>query len=431
MPILTLRFSAAESMVCTMAGVKIDGMIVTNGSAGVALYGPYVTLPAGKYRARILFAEHRPLFGPFYMDICSAYGLKTHVSKTIEQGHGHSLTAPDFVCDFTLAESEPDCELRLHCEQGSTATIAGVEFELSSSTAFNFEAEARRPDASHAEIIARLDRLERLSHGGKATYVGHNRVLSKINVGDNVFGFYVQADDKLLGAHMIIHGAHEYDLTDYILKVVRKTDHCLDIGANIGYYTCLMSRLACDGKTLGVEPDPDVYQILRDNLYVNCLEGVGAVLNAAVGEAAGMLTLHRRMTRSGNPSIIKPSEAYTDAVGEAPVQAFETDSVTVDDLLGRFGGRIDLIKIDVEGAEPLVFRGMGETLRVNPQVKIVFEWSPSQMTVAGFEPAVFLADLAGLGLQLAVLDGEGTRPITADALLKRPYLTAVLATQGG
>jgi len=281
-------------------------------------------------------------------------------------------------------------------------------------------------------VKARLERLERLAHGGHATYVGNNRVLAKTVIADQVLSFLLEADDRLIVPRVITHGDHEPEVTRYLVSTVRRTDHCLDVGANFGYFTCLMAKLAEQGRVIAVEPDPAVYALVRDNIYINSFQAVAAALNAAAADGPGRLTLYRRMTRSGNTSIIPiPADSeWIRSLGEAPAAPFEVDCLSVDDLLPRFDGRLDVIKIDVEGAEPLVFRGMSETLAANPKLKIVMEWSPGQMRDAGFDVGDFLNELDRLGLQAGVINSRGRieRLPRVEALRDHAYHSGVLLT---
>jgi FkbM family methyltransferase len=272
----------------------------------------------------------------------------------------------------------------------------------------------------------RLRRLERLCGGGQAVYVGHNRVLAKVVVDDRVLSFLMPADDRLLMPRVVTHGDHEPEVTRYLVSTIRRTDHCLDLGANFGYFTCLMASRASKGRTVGVEPDPETWALARDNVYINSQEGVASVIQAAAGEAHGRLTLFRRMTRSGNTSIIRGMEAGAELRGEAPPQPFDVECLPVDSLLARFDGRLDVVKIDVEGAEPLVFRGGRETLAANPGIRIVMEWSPGQVRAAGFDVSAFLADLRSLGLKAQIIDRKWLRPISFDDLAGHAYHSGVL-----
>jgi FkbM family methyltransferase len=278
------------------------------------------------------------------------------------------------------------------------------------------------------EMNARLGQLEKLEHGGKAVYVGNNRVLTKIAIGGTNLAFLVEADDRLVVPRFIVEGRYETELTNFFSSHIKINDHCLDIGANFGYYTCLMARWALGGKTIGLEPDQKIFELLRDNIYINGLESVASAMHAAAGREEGTLTLHRRLTRSGNTSLIKEPDEKITRLGEAASQAFEISCVPIDTLLPEFDGRIDYIKIDVEGAEPLVLPGARQTITNNPHIQIVMEWAPNQIQAAGFDVAGFTRDLAGMGLRVAILSLQGPEPVGWDALLGNSYQSGILLT---
>ncbi len=279
-------------------------------------------------------------------------------------------------------------------------------------------------------IDARLSRLERLAHGGKSVYVGRGRIMTKISLRHWNIAYLLEADDLLLTPQLVTNGYHEIDLTDYFVNNLREDFHCLDVGANFGYFTCIMGRWASRGKTIALEPNPNVFELLRDNIYINSLEGVASGRNLAAADFAGALTLHRRVTRSGNTSIARLPDEAVAGMGEPPSETFAIACTPIDTLLPEFGGRVDCMKIDVEGAEPMVLQGARETIARNPRLNIVMEWSPSQIRDAGFDSRKFIEDLAGLGLRPAAIATGGVgEAISWDSLLALPYHPGILLTR--
>lgn len=284
--------------------------------------------------------------------------------------------------------------------------------------------------AQLADTQALLTRIEALQYGGRGTYVGGGRVLTKSVFPDWTLAYLVEGNDRLISSHLITYGRHEDDITNFFLRNIALDSHCLDLGANIGYFACIMARRAWHGRTIAVEADPLIWKYVDDNLHINFLEGRSEALCGAVSDTIGELTLHRRITRSGNTSIIEMGEALTASMSEPPSEAFVVPCFTIDSLLPKMGGRVDFIKIDVEGAEVLAFRGARETILSNPQIQIIMEWSPGQFQAAGFEIPPFLEILRSYGLSPSMLNVDGTTyPISYEVLAATPYLSGVLLTR--
>jgi FkbM family methyltransferase len=278
-------------------------------------------------------------------------------------------------------------------------------------------------------------RLRRLQHtvaliehfglGSSATYIGNNRVLVRIVAGIHVFILYVHADDKLISPWLIASGRYEPELTDFFVRELRADSHCIDVGANLGYFTCLMAKYADEGRVIAFEPNADVHALAADNILINALHERADVLHVAASDCAGELTLFRRVGRAGNTSIAACGEEFTSRMREPPEESFQVPMLRIDDVLDRMSGRVDFLKIDVEGAEPLAFAGAHEAIRTNPQLQIVMEWAPSQIRQAGFDIAQFVADIFATGVRPYRMMSDG-QPISQDDLVGLSYQSGVL-----
>jgi len=94
----------------------------------------------------------------------------------------------------------------------------------------------------------------------------------------------------------------------------------------------------------------------------------------------------------------------------------KTDSL---DNLIPAGRRIDVVKIDVEGAEPLVLRGLSRILFANPEIVVILEFAPSLLRRGGFDPSEFLSEILSLGFTLRKVDdlSGDLLPVEPKALL--------------
>jgi FkbM family methyltransferase len=277
-----------------------------------------------------------------------------------------------------------------------------------------------------ARMETKIERLEYAAHGGRSTYIGNNRVLVKAVIDHKNIAYCVEADDLLISPWFIITGAYETLLTNFFVENLRPDSNCLDVGANFGYFTCLMARFCPQGRVIGVEADERIYNLTRDNLAINGFTQIGRAMHAAANETGEDITLYRRIGRAANTSIIAYDEAYTTSMSEPPAQSFTVRGVRVDDLSAEMGGRVDFMKVDVEGAEPLVMRGAQRTIADNPQLKIVMEWSPGQIAAAGFDLPQFLAEIRLQGLRFFEIHGKRLTEISSVELLNIPYLAGIV-----
>jgi FkbM family methyltransferase len=158
----------------------------------------------------------------------------------------------------------------------------------------------------------------------------------------------------------------------------------LDIGANIGYTAAVLARAAESGcKIYAFEPEPFNFRILQQTALQPEFGGKIVPMQLAVGAEDGTIDLwindrhhadHRIATqqfRSVHPGSKEVS---------VPL-------ISIDSFLDGRPEQISFIKIDVQGYELAVCRGMLNTLRQNPDIAIVLEFMPSAMRELGFEPS--------------------------------------------
>jgi len=157
-------------------------------------------------------------------------------------------------------------------------------------------------------------------------------------------------------------GDAEPEVQEALAELVKPGQTVYDVGANIGFFTILCSRLVGpQGRVYAFEPIPQNLATLRHNVTLNALSNVTIVdkaLSSATGTAE-MFVSPWSAFHSLNVEGATKQDNHGPETGEITVQ-----TVTLDEFVGGEGVRApDLVKIDVEGAELIVVDGMRETLR--------------------------------------------------------------------
>jgi FkbM family methyltransferase len=186
---------------------------------------------------------------------------------------------------------------------------------------------------------------------------------------------------------ILLEGVWDPILTAFIERTLGPDDVFIDVGAHVGYFTLLASRrVGPGGSVLAIEPNPFALEQLRQNVERNGLQNV-LIERAACGDSRYMAKLY--LHTESNSSM---ASLYAGSV--AGSTAVEVPCTPLDDLCRDRGvRRVRLVKVDVEGAEPAVLRGMERIMReMGPA--IVLELHPELLKDVGtpFESVRALLD---------------------------------------
>ncbi len=195
--------------------------------------------------------------------------------------------------------------------------------------------------------------------------------------------------DGILARALYLRGEWEPELQRLLRAMDLRGSVCLDIGANIGVHTLALSRLVGPaGRVYAFEPEPHNFALLEENLRLNGATNVTA-LCTAVGDATGTCRLATNPRNRGDNRVLTGG-AW--ASGEVPI-------TTVDESLPVLSGAtVKFVKIDVQGYEHHVIRGMQATLARNPDAILAIEVFPAALRAAGTSPRKLIEYLAGLGM---------------------------------
>ena len=153
-----------------------------------------------------------------------------------------------------------------------------------------------------------------------------------------------------------IHFGRSYEPAEsaFLSKAIRAEDICVDIGANVGYYTMLMAQAAGIGEVHAFEPIALNASLVRSSVELNGFINV-RVNQCAVGDHTG--------TTSFIQSVDSAYSSIHDTQRKPVARSTTVPVVTLDDYIGHEAiDHIDVVKADVEGAEVLVLPGMQQLL---------------------------------------------------------------------
>ena len=160
-------------------------------------------------------------------------------------------------------------------------------------------------------------------------------------------------------------GIYDVEQSLVLADVLGGNMNILNVGANIGYF-CVLSAYFSKGSILAVEPEESNFALLQMNTSpwprIHCVR-------AAIGNSTGTSTLQLDAEMPGSHSLKEANTRNAGSKQEVPV-------VTIDSLLAKEGKKVDVMIMDIQGAEMLALEGMQRTLREDPPRYIFLEFWP-------------------------------------------------------
>lgn len=218
---------------------------------------------------------------------------------------------------------------------------------------------------------------------------------------------FIRLDDWAVGARIAINRVYEKHVTEEIRRFFRPGAVLVDVGANIGYYTLLAApHLGAAGKIIAFEPSLDSCALLKMSLEKNGFKNV-TIHAKAVADIQGIVGFNpddsNGLINKENPNIC----------------AYQVEAVTLDDVLNG-EERIDLIKMDVEGAEGLVLKGMEKLIQTHHPLIFTEFRPPALESRSGMNANEFLDRFRNAGYQIHVIhknQGVNVQPQSNEEIL--------------
>ncbi len=202
----------------------------------------------------------------------------------------------------------------------------------------------------------------------------------------NGFRFWFNSSDREMGTRMAA-GLYEPETVSILQRVVRPDMHCLDIGAQTGFYTCLMANLIGPGGEVNAfEPFNQSFELLETNVAENNWEDRVKIHNIAISDSNFDI-------RVG----IASGMIVADSNGSNIIKATKIDDIRLD--------KVDFCKIDIEGHEPKAIRGMEQLLNRDAPI-VLTEVNEYWLNQAGSSASEYIALLRDFQYELYKLENN-------------------------
>jgi FkbM family methyltransferase len=227
-----------------------------------------------------------------------------------------------------------------------------------------------------------------------AVYVGDNRVMCV-----NAFGqpMYVDGRDVSLAPHIMRGAIWEEHMTHLISKVLDPGMTFVDVGANFGWFSLVAAgKVGARGKVIAVEANPETYDLLATNLEINGFGDRATSWQKAAWHERAELDFHVMRKHKGSASLRSEVRESARAFHDE-TETIRVEALCLDDMIGD-DTPVHLVKIDAEGAEPNVLRGMRKTIERNKDLCVSIEFAACWYPNGGAK--AFLEEIEGYGFKI-------------------------------
>jgi FkbM family methyltransferase len=180
----------------------------------------------------------------------------------------------------------------------------------------------------------------------------------------------------------------------FVKNIIQPNMVVVDVGAHIGIYSLLLAKLVGEkGKVYSFEPTPKTFDFLNLNIEINSYQDRIIAKSLAITDLKSTMSL----------SITKQSGLNSLFSYSSEDLKVEVSTVSLDEELQKLL-KIDFLKIDAEGAEPLIWKGMKTIIKTHLDLKIIMEFAPYHLIRGGFSPENFYQEIIEDGFMVQKID---------------------------
>ncbi|NDJ54712.1 MAG: FkbM family methyltransferase [Chloroflexi bacterium] len=233
--------------------------------------------------------------------------------------------------------------------------------------------------------------------------------------------FRTMPDDPLWFRVELLTNRHEAETLAQLERLIEPGMTVLDIGSHVGYYARRFAQLVgAQGRVLAFEPHPRNFALLESN---TARFPAVQPLQFAVGESEGRAQLYDYLIMSASGSLnydpnlldlqkahVRQSDIAPRIARDFPVESFSVDVVPLDRYLGEHGiDQVQVIKMDIEGAEIGALRGLRRTIDQSPAVTLIMEFNPGALVAFNHDPLEALQEVIDImsGGAVAIIEPNG------------------------
>jgi FkbM family methyltransferase len=178
---------------------------------------------------------------------------------------------------------------------------------------------------------------------------------------------YLRPDDFFVSSYIQVAGVYDPDSVILLERFLKRGDVVFDVGANIGWHALICAKsVGPEGQVHAFEPEPANFVLLSKSVAENSFQNV-RLFEGCVGDVEGEVEL----------KLSDQNPAHHSLVWNVGERSISVPCVRLDDYAERQQvSRIDMMVLDVEGAEPLVLRGAMRLLSEGRIARMILEYSP-------------------------------------------------------